>query len=80
MYICDTTVKEWNRRENCHTPLLYIIRGIPYNFLKFNFSHFIPQVRLFSVEKRKPEIFGFKNVMERGISEILTFVIYAWKK
>ena len=48
---------------------------IPYDFLKFNFSHFTPQVRLFLVEKRKPKVFGFKNVMERGIKKILTFVI-----
>ena len=27
------------------------------------------------VEKRKPKIFGFKNVIERGIRKILTFVI-----
>ena len=50
---------------------------MPYDFLKFNFSHFTPHtVRLFFVEKRKPKIFGFKNVMERGIRKILTFVIW----
>ena len=27
------------------------------------------------VQKWKPKIFGLKNVMERGISKILTFVI-----
>ena len=27
------------------------------------------------VEKRKPKIFGFKDVMERGIRKCLTFVI-----
>ena len=48
---------------------------IPYDFQKFNFSHFSPQVRLFFVEKRKPKIFGFKTVMKREISKILTFVI-----
>ena len=36
-----------------------------YDFLKFNFSHFTPQVK----------ILGFSSVMERGISEILIFVI-----
>ena len=46
-----------------------------YDFLKFIFLHFTPQVRLFFIEKRKPEIFGFKNVMERGIRKILTFVM-----
>ena len=38
---------------------------IPYDFLKFNFPHLAPHVRLFFEVKRKPEIFGFKNVMER---------------
>ena len=38
-----------------------------YDFLKFEFSHFTPQVRLFLVGKRKRKISGFKNVMERGI-------------
>ena len=37
------------------------------DFLKFNFSYFTPQVRLFFVVKRKPKIFRFKNAMERGI-------------
>ena len=23
MYICDTTVKEWNRCEDCQTPVIY---------------------------------------------------------
>ena len=36
MYICDTTVKEWNRREDCQTPLLYI-RGIQ-RLLKYLFG------------------------------------------
>ena len=36
MYICDTTVKEWNRREDCQTPLLYI-RGIQW-LLKYLFG------------------------------------------
>ena len=44
-------------------------------FVCFNFSHFTLHVRLFFVEKRKPKIFGFKNVMERGISELITLVI-----
>ena len=34
-----------------------------YVFLTFNFSNFTPQVRIFSVEKRKPKIFGFKSMM-----------------
>ena len=48
------------------------------NYLPFsevNFSHFTPRVRLFFVEKRKPKIFGFKNVVERGIREVLTFLV-----
>ena len=46
---------------------------VPFDFLKFNFSHFTPQVGLFFVEKGKPKLFGIKNVMERGITTILTF-------
>ena len=43
---------------------------------KFNFSNFTPKViRLFFVEKRKRKIFGFENVMEKGIRKILAFVI-----
>ena len=35
------------------------------------------QVRLLSVRKRKPKMFGLKTLMERGISgKILTFVIH----
>ena len=49
-------------------------REIPYDFLKFNSSHFTPQVRLFFVERRKPKLFGFKNAMERGIRKCLTFI------
>ena len=47
---------------------------IPCDFLKFNFSYFTPQVKLFFVVKRKPKIFGFKNAMERGI-RIKTFLL-----
>ena len=43
-------------------------------FLKFNFSHFTAQVRLFFVQKWIPKTFRFKNVW-RGIRKILTFVI-----
>ena len=39
------------------------------------FSHFIPQVSLFFVEKRKPNIFGFRNVIVRRIRKVLPFVI-----
>ena len=35
----------------------------------------VSEVRLFFIGKRKPKIFGFKNVMERGNRKILTFVI-----
>ena len=48
---------------------------MPYDFLRFIFLNFTAQVRLFFVGKRKPEFFGFKNVMERGIRKILTFVM-----
>ena len=40
---------------------------------KFNFTYFTSQVRLFFVEKRKLEIFRYKNVMDWGIRKILTF-------
>ena len=46
-----------------------------YDFLKLYFPHFNPQARLVFVEKRKPKIFGFKNVMERENRKILSFVI-----
>ena len=44
-------------------------------FWSFNFSHFTPQARLLFERKRKPKIFGFKNVMERGIKNVFTFVM-----
>ena len=58
-------------------------RNIAYNFLFHSrtifwslISHFTSQVRLFFVEKWKPKIFRFKNVMERRIRpKCLTFVI-----
>ena len=37
--------------------------------------HLTPKVNLFFVEKRKPEILGFRNVMDRGIRKILIIVI-----
>ena len=43
--------------------------------MKLDFSHFTPQVRLFFVEKRKPRIFGFKNVVKRAIRKIFTSAI-----
>ena len=39
-----------------------------YGFLKFNFSHFNPQLARLEM---KPKIFGFKNVMKRGNRKIL---------
>ena len=51
---------------------MYNFRGlsdkIPYDFLKFNFSHFTSQVRLFFRSKKEPKLFGFKYVIERGIN------------
>ena len=40
-----------------------------FTFYIFNFTYF----RLFFVEKRKLEIFRYKNVMDWGIRKILTF-------
>ena len=37
--------------------------------------YFTSKVKLIFAEKRKPKISGFKNVMDRGIRNILTFVI-----
>ena len=55
---------------------MYSFRGLskitPYDFLKFNPSYFTPYVKL--ITKWKSQIFGFKNVMERGIRKILTFI------
>ena len=51
----------------------YLINSL--RFPEVQVLHFASQVRLFFVEKRKPKIFGFKNVMERAISKCLTFVI-----
>ena len=48
-------------------PFMYNFRS-PYDFLKSNFSHFTPQVRLFFFyRERKPKIFGIENAMQRGI-------------
>ena len=62
--------------RSIHVQFSKLICYILYDFLKFNFSHFTPRVRLFFffIEKRKPKILGFKNVME-GERKILTFVI-----
>ena len=40
-----------------------------YDFLKFNFSYFTTQVKLFLAQKRIPKTLGFKNVMKRGIKK-----------
>ena len=48
---------------------------LPKIFRSLTFPHFTRQVWLFFVEKGKPKTFGFKNVMERGIGKILSFVI-----
>ena len=44
-------------------------------FLSVFFHISLPTLGYFSWKKRKPKIFEFKNVMERGIRKILTFVI-----
>ena len=48
----------------------------PYDFPKFNFQILLPKLGwFFFVEKREPsKIFGFKNVMARGIRKILVFI------
>ena len=38
-----------------HSGTIFEAYLIPYDFLKFNFLHFTPQVRLFFVQKRKPK-------------------------
>ena len=37
-----------------HVQFSYLIYYFPIDYLRFNFSHFTFQVRLFSVEKKKP--------------------------
>ena len=56
--------------------IFYSLRTVknPSDYRKYSFSHFTLQVRLFFIEERKPKIFGIKNVMERGIRKILSFV------
>ena len=44
------------------------------NFRKLKFFTFYSLCYSYFRRKRKPKIFGFKNVMERGIRNILTFV------
>ena len=61
--------------RSIHVQFSKLFLQIHYDFLKFNFSHFTAQVRLFFVQKRKPKIPVFKNVTEKGIREMLTFVI-----
>ena len=63
----------WSENTDHKTNFVQIL--MPYDFLTIVFSYFTPEVRLFFVEKRKAQIFGFKKVMERGIRNILTFVI-----
>ena len=70
----------WWRLKNSRWPFdsctifgAYLINSL--RFPEVKVSHFTSQVRLFFVEKRKPKIFGFKNLMERAISKCLTFVI-----
>ena len=48
---------------------------LPTIFWSFNFSHSTPQARLFFEGKRKPKIFGFKNLRGRGIKTFFTFVM-----
>ena len=51
-----------------HVQFSYLIYYFPIDYLRFNFSHFTFQVRLFSVEKKETlKLWGLKNTMERGI-------------
>ena len=61
--------------RSIHVQFSKLIKYISCDFLEFDFSHFIPQVRLFCVRKRKPKIFGFKNVIERGIKKLIFFFV-----
>ena len=51
---------------------------MPYDFLKLNFPHFTPHVKLyfsFYEEKRNlSKIFGLENWMESGVRKTLNFV------
>ena len=57
----------YNRRPTIFLSFFYLF--IYLIIIIIFFSHSTPQVRLFFVQKRKPEIFGLKNVMERGIKK-----------
>ena len=46
----------------------------PHDFLKYNFFTIHSPCQANFRRKRKPKIFGFKNVTKRGIRKILTFI------
>ena len=66
----------WGRLKTSRWPFqsCTIFEAHLIKFLKFNFSQFTTQVRLFCVGRKKPKIFGLKNVTKRGIRKILAIV------
>ena len=48
----------------------------PTVFVKFNLHIPLSSLGYFSKKKRKSKIFGFKNMMERGIEKFVTFVMH----
>ena len=58
-------------------PSLYNFVSLSNKSIRFSgvFSHFSPQVRIFFVEKKKPKIYGFRNLMDSEKRKIITFVM-----
>ena len=50
-------------------PFRYDFLSLLYDFLKFNFSHFTAQVKVYFVEKGNPTVFGFENGKEEWIQK-----------
>ena len=59
-------------------PFRYNFRGLSNKFptiqVKLNFTFHHPGWAIFFLQKRKPNIFEFENLMVRGVRKILTFV------
>ena len=54
---------------------MYVLGAPNDYYLKISFSYFTPEVRLFFVEKRKPKIFGLKNVVERDVKVNVNIIL-----
>ena len=78
-YCQEFSITRWRLKmsrwpfHSCTIFEAYLINSL--RFPEVQVLHFTSPVRLFFVEKRKPTISGFKNVLEWGIRKCLTFVI-----